>query len=84
MKSIEKIKEEYALFESDAEKTSSNIEDVYVKAVLAGNNLIITSDYEASINAIKSAIENNVIEEEIIDNAVTRTLAWKYYKGLIE
>ncbi len=29
MKSIEKIKEEYALFESDAEKASSNIEDVY-------------------------------------------------------
>ena len=62
----------------------SEIEDVYVKAVLAGNNLIITSDYEASINAIKNAVINGQITEEQIDELVQRTLAWKHYKGLIK
>lgn len=61
----------------------SKIENIYVKAVLAGNNLIITSDYNASINEIKNAVENGQITEEQIDELVQRTLAWKHYKGLL-
>ncbi len=61
----------------------SNIENVYVKALLAGNNLIITSDYATSINAIKQGLADWTINEAMIDEAVTRTLAWKCYKGLI-
>lgn len=61
----------------------SGIEDVAVFAVKAGNNLIITTDYEDSFNDIKTAVNNGEISEEDIDELVFRTLAWKYYKGLM-
>lgn len=56
----------------------SGIADVYVKAVLAGNNFLITSDYQASINNIKNAITNGIIGEEQIDGIVVENLAWKF------
>lgn len=61
----------------------TNLEDATVKAILAGNDLIITTDYETSIKAVKNAISNGTISEEIIDKLAFRVLAWKYYKGLI-
>lgn len=61
----------------------SGIEDVAVFAVKAGNNLIITTDYENSFDSIKTAINDGEITEEEIDELVFRTLAWKYYKGLM-
>lgn len=54
-----------------------------VKALLAGNDMIIISDYERGIREIKEALETGEITEEMIDRAVMRTLAWKYYKGLM-
>lgn len=62
----------------------SSIGDATAKAVLAGNDLIITSDYEESISSIKKAIDGDVISEEILNNLVRRIIAWKYYKGLIK
>ena len=62
----------------------SNIENVYVKAVSSGNNLIITSDCQTAIKQIKDAIENGALTEEQIDDLVEKTITWKYYKGLIE
>ena len=56
----------------------SGIENVYTKAVMAGNNLIITSDYQASINNIKNAVTNGTITEEQIDAIVVKNLAWKF------
>lgn len=61
----------------------SSIDDAAVKAVLAGNDLIITTDYEESINSIKEALEDQTIDESLIDKLAFRVLAWKYYKGLI-
>lgn len=62
---------------------TSSITDAALKAVLAGNDLIITTDYETDIAAIKAAIENGSISEELIDKLAFRVLAWKYYKGLM-
>lgn len=62
---------------------TSNIENACVKAVLAGNDLIITTNYKDSFNSIKNAINNNIITEEDIDALAHRVLSWKYYKGLI-
>ena len=59
------------------------IEDASVKAVLAGNNLLITTDYINSINSIKNAINEGVISEKLIDKLAFKVLAWKYYKGLM-
>lgn len=61
----------------------SSLDDASVKAVLAGNNLIITTDYVGSINSIKDAVLNGTISEDLINKLVFRVLAWKYYKGLI-
>ena len=61
----------------------SNIEDVYIKAVNSGNNLIITSDYKTAINQVKSAVENGILTEEQIDALVVKTIEWKYYKNLL-
>ena len=60
----------------------NNIDDKVIKALLAGNNLIITTNYEESFNEIKNAINNNELSEDTIDKLVFKVLAWKYYKGL--
>lgn len=61
----------------------SNIEDVTVKAILAGNDLIITTDYKTSIETVKKALQNQTISEDQINKLAFRVLAWKYYKGLM-
>lgn len=61
----------------------SKDEDVTVKAILAGNDIMITTDYEQSIVSVKQAITEEKISEEMIDKLVFRVLAWKYYKGLM-
>lgn len=61
----------------------NSIDDRVVKAILAGNDMLIVTDYVSSINAVKNAISNNVISEELIDKLAFRVLAWKYYKGLM-
>lgn len=54
-----------------------------VKAILAGNDLLIVTDYEDSIQDIKDAINDGIISESILDDVVLRVLAWKYYKGMM-
>ncbi len=77
-------------------RDEKTIEQAIEKAIIAGNDMIIltidenTTDKDGSkvtysrvINAVKKALNNGIIEEELINNAVTRILAWKYYKNLI-
>lgn len=54
-----------------------------IKAILAGNDLIIVTDYESAISKVKDALENGDIGEYLIDKMAFRVLAWKYYKGLM-
>ncbi len=61
----------------------NSIENTTVKAILAGNDLIITTDYEKSVNEIKSAINKGTLSENQINKLAFRVLAWKYYKGLM-
>ena len=63
---------------------ASKIENVSLKAILSGNDLIITTNYENSINEIKKALDNNEIDESLINKLALRNIAWKYYKGLIK
>lgn len=62
---------------------TENIENKAAKALLAGNDLIITTNYLESINEIKGAIERKEIDEELLNKHVLRILSWKYYKGLL-
>lgn len=61
---------------------TNNITDIYSKAILAGNDILITSNYQDAINDIKNAIQNKTISEDMINKLATRIIAWKYYKGL--
>ncbi len=47
-------------------------------AINAGNDLIITSDFEAMFNEVLTSINNGTIKMETIDTAVRRIIAWKY------
>lgn len=60
-----------------------NIDDAVVKAIIAGNDLIITKDYVSDISKIKDAIKDNTISTQDIDNMALRVIAWKYYKGMM-
>lgn len=62
---------------------TSNIPNAAIKAILAGNDLIITTDYQRDIASIKSAVEDGTISEALIDKLAFRVIAWKYYKGLM-
>ncbi len=62
---------------------TSSIENKVVKALLAGNDLIITTDGVASFSEIKNAIHEGSLSEDFINRIALRVLAWKYYKGLI-
>ena len=60
-----------------------NIENKNVLSLLAGNDLLISTDYVESIKEIRNAIDNNTLDQETLDEHVLRVLAWKYYKKLL-
>lgn len=55
-----------------------------VLALLAGNSMIVTTDFEAQINEVLTAIENGELSMELIDSAVRCVLNWKYDLGLLQ
>ena len=56
---------------------------VAVLAALAGNDMIVTSDYQTQVPLVIEAVKNGTIREERIDDAVTRILQAKIALGLI-
>lgn len=59
--------------------------DVEVRALLAGCDiLLLPSDADSAISAIKKAVENNVIPMELIDERCLRVLRFKEMKGLLD
>lgn len=49
----------------------------YVKAVNAGNDLIIVTDFDTAYNEVLNAVRSGEIEESTIDKAVNRVTEWK-------
>lgn len=62
--------------------TTGSYTNVYVKAIEAGNDLIIVTDYESAFNELNEAVNNGNLSEDMINEAAFRVLAWKYYKLL--
>jgi len=56
--------------------------EALVKALKAGNDLLIVSNAEGSIDNIEMAIKDGTLSESVVNNAALRVLAWKHYKGL--
>jgi beta-N-acetylhexosaminidase len=52
-------------------------------AVLAGNDMLIVTDYEKSYNSLLEAVTNDEIPVERIDESVLRIIEWKFYKKIL-
>lgn len=59
-------------------------EEAAILAVLAGNDLLCSTQYKAQYNAILEAVRNGRIPEGRIIEAVQRILIWKIQMGLLE
>jgi len=67
----------------DAVKSYVENGEAAVQAVLAGNDMIISSSFKEQKEEILKAIHEGVISEELINNAVKRILAFKYMYKII-
>lgn len=56
-------------------------ETPYVKAVLAGNDMIIVSDFDAAYSEVIEAVQDGTISEEVLDAAVNRIIRVKTEYG---
>ena len=67
----------------DAVKSYVENGEAAVQAVLAGNDMIISSDFKTQRDEVLNAVKKGKISEELIDTAVRRILACKYVYGII-
>jgi len=59
-------------------------EQAAVSAILAGNDLICCTNFEAQIPAVINAVNNGMITEDQIDESVLRILNWKNKLGILK
>lgn len=64
-------------------KAVSKDENAIIKAIQAGNDLIITNDYKNAIPSVKKALNDGKLQQDFIDHLAFRILSWKYYKGML-
>lgn len=66
----------------EAVKSYVDNNEAATKAINAGNDMIITSDFIEMYQELQQSIANKKIKEETINKAVLRIIAWKYYSNL--
>ena len=54
-----------------------------VLAVLAGNDLLCSSEYQIQYQAVLEAVQTGRIPMDLLDRAVLRVLTWKDTLGLL-
>lgn len=67
----------------DAIKKYTDDNEAAVLAILAGNDLIVASNFDVQIPAVVAAVNDNIISVERIDESVMRVLMWKSSIGII-
>ena len=67
----------------DAVKSYAKDGRAAVLALLAGNSMIVTTDFETQIGEVLAALESGELSTQIIDIAVRYVLYWKYNLGLL-
>lgn len=67
----------------DAVKNYVENKNAAVLAINAGNDMIITSDFETMYEEVLTAVNSDIIKEETVNKAVRRIIAWKYEYNLI-
>lgn len=68
----------------DAIKDYTGDEEAAVQAILAGNDLLIATNFEQQIPAVISAVEDGTIREDRLDESVLRVLLWKFNLGILK
>ncbi len=68
----------------DAVEAYAQDGSVAVLAVLAGNDMVVTTDFQTQIPLVLDAVAEGTISEALLDEAVGRVLGWKYDLGLLE
>lgn len=59
-----------------------DLEEAAVRAVKAGNDMLLSTNYQEQIKAVIQAVKNGEIDETQIDASVARVLKWKSRLGL--
>ena len=54
-----------------------------VMAVIAGNDMMIVTDFEKSFNSLIEAVNSSEISIDRINDSVLRILKWKYYMNIM-
>ena len=62
---------------------ASGYKEPYKTAVLAGNDMIIVTDFVTAYNEVLNAVKNGEIPEEMIDAAVDRIINAKMKRGIV-
>lgn len=63
---------------------TADIEDIGLKAILAGNNIIITKNYAKNIEEIINYVKAGNLSEEYLKALAVKAIAWKIKMGLIK
>ncbi len=66
----------------DAVKEYVEKDEAATKAINAGNDMIITSDFIRMHQELQQSVKEGKIKEETINKAVLRIIAWKYYSNI--
>lgn len=67
----------------DMAMAAADYTEPYKTAVLAGNDMIIVTDYNTAFNEIINAVKNGEIDESIINSAVNGILTAKEERNII-
>lgn len=59
-------------------------EESVVRAILVGNDMILSTDFQVQYEALLQAVYAGTVTEERLDESVRRILRWKYDLGIIE
>ncbi|MBC5646847.1 glycoside hydrolase family 3 protein [Christensenella tenuis] len=68
----------------DAIRNEYGIGEAAVLAVQAGNDLVLSSQFEEQYQAVLDALRDGTLTEERIDESVKRVLCWKLSLGIIK
>lgn len=63
---------------------TASIDDIGLKAILAGNNILITKNYVRDISDIISYVKDGKLSEEYLRSLAKKIIAWKIEMGLIK
>lgn len=68
----------------DAVRDYTQGADPSVKAALAGNDLLVMTDYARGFGSLLAAVRAGTVPQKTVDRAVFRILAWKYAEGILQ